>query len=62
MNSNVSLQVVPIVSDVDAYEVVDKVSELIESTGVNCVVGTMETTMEGDLNLFMSIVVKAQEL
>ena len=62
MNSNVSLQVVPIVTGVDAYEVVDKVIELIESTGVNYVVGPMETTMEGDLSLLMSIVVKAQEL
>ena len=62
MNSNVSLQVVPIVYDADAYEVVDKVIELIESSGVNYVVGPMETTMEGDLNLLMSIVVKAQEL
>lgn len=62
MNSNVSLQVVPIIYDADAYEVVDKVIELIESSGVNYVVGPMETTMEGDLNLLMSIVVKAQKL
>ena len=62
MNSNVSLQVLPIVDDADAYAVVDKVIELIESSGVNYVVGPMETTMEGDLNLLMAIVIKAQEL
>lgn len=61
-NSNVSLQVLPIAPGADAYAIVDKVIELIESYGVNYVVGPMETTMEGDLNLLMSIVVKAQKI
>ena len=62
MNSNVSLQILPIIPEGDAYTVVDKVIELIRESGVTYVVGPMETTMEGDLNLLMGIVVKAQEL
>ena len=62
MNSNVSLQILPIVPEGDAYTVVDKVIDLIRESGVKYVVGPMETTMEGDLNLLMDIVIKAQEL
>jgi uncharacterized protein YqgV (UPF0045/DUF77 family) len=40
--------------------VVDKVIEYIASTGVNYVVGPMETTMEGDLETLLDIVKKAQ--
>lgn len=62
MNSNVSLQVLPIVPGADVYGVVDRVIELIAQSGVKYVVGPMETTMEGDLNLLLSIVAKAHAL
>lgn len=57
---NVSLQVLPSVSDERLYPVVDKVIEYIASTGVKYVVGPMETTMEGDLDTLLEIVKKAQ--
>ena len=59
---NVSLQVIPYVSEDRIYEVVDKVIEYIESTGVKYEVGAMETTMEGELDNLLEIVKKAQEI
>jgi uncharacterized protein (TIGR00106 family) len=59
---NVSLQVVPVVTEERIYPVVDKVIEYIASTGVKYVVGPMETTMEGDLDTLLNIVKKAQEI
>lgn len=61
-NINVSLQVLPRVADDRIYEVVDKVIEYIDSTGVNYEVGPMETTMEGELEELMEIVKKATEI
>lgn len=62
MVCNVSLQVVPNVSEDDLYQVVDKVIDLIRESGVKYVVGPMETTMEGDLRQLLGIVEKAQEI
>lgn len=59
---NVSLQVIPNVEEERIYPVVDKVIEYIASTGVKYEVGPMETTMEGEINELMDIVVKAQEI
>lgn len=59
---NVSLQVVPAVPEERIYPVVDKVIEYIASTGVKHVVGPMETTMEGDLDILLDIVKKAQQI
>lgn len=59
---NVSLQVLPRVRDERLYPVVDKVIELIAQSGVKYIVGPMETTMEGEYDLLMEIVKKAQEL
>lgn len=61
-NINVSLQVIPSVPEEEIYPVVDKVIEYIESTGVSYEVGPMETTMEGELDLLLDIVKKAQEI
>lgn len=61
-NVNVSLQVLPRVPDEYIYDVVDKVIELIQKSGVKYEVGPMETTMEGELDLLLEIVKKAQEL
>lgn len=60
MNASVSLQVLPRVEVKNLFPVVDKVIEYIASTGVNYVVGPMETTMEGDLDTLLDIVKKAQ--
>lgn len=59
---NLSLQVLPVVPDARIYPVVDKVIEYIASTGVKYVVGPMETTMEGDFDILLQIVKKAQEI
>jgi len=62
MKSNVSLQVIPIVSEEKLYGIVDKVIEMIKKSGVKYVVGPMETTMEGELDILLKIVKKAQEI
>lgn len=59
---NVSLQVIPRVPEERVYPVVDKVIEYIASTGVKYEVGPMETTMEGELDLLLEIVKKAQDI
>lgn len=61
-NINLSLQVLPVVEDAKIYPVVDKVIEYIQSTGVKYEVGPMETTMEGELDMLLDIVKKAQEI
>ncbi len=61
-NINVSLQVLPRVSDERIYDVVDKVINYIDSCGVKYEVGPMETTMEGELDELLEIVKKAQEI
>ena len=40
----------------------DKVIEYIDSCGVKYEVGPMETTMEGELDELLKIVIKAQEI
>lgn len=59
---NVSLQILPMVPEKDIYDVVDKVIELIQRSGVKYEVGPMETTMEGKLDLLLDIVKEAQEV
>ena len=55
-NINISLQVIPAVSEERIYPVVDKVIELIDKSGVNYEVGPMETTMEGEMDQLLEIV------
>jgi len=59
---NVSLQVIPNVPEEQIYPVVDKVIEMIDKSGVKYEVGPMETTMEGELDILMEIVKKAQKI
>ena len=59
---NVSLQVIPRVSDERIYEVIDKVIAYIDSCEVKYEVGPMETTMEGELDQLLEIVKKAQDI
>jgi len=60
--ANVSLQVLPVVPEEMIYPIVDKVIELIRKSGVKYVVGPMETTMEGELDMLLDIVRKAQDI
>lgn len=58
---NVSFQVIPAVPPREVYAVVDKAIEVVAASGVRYEVGPMETTMEGELDLLLDIVKRAQE-
>lgn len=60
--ANLSLQVLPAVSEEEIYPVVDKVIEMIKQSGFKYVVGPMETTIEGNLEALLELVKKAQEI
>jgi uncharacterized protein (TIGR00106 family) len=60
--ANLSLQVLPIVPDEQVYPVVDEVIKFIENSGCKYEVGPMETTLEGELDVLLDIVKKAQEI
>ena len=62
MICNVSLQVIPNVTERDLYPLVDKVIAMIGESGVKYIVGPMETTMEGELHLLLEVIEKAQEI
>ncbi len=59
---NVSLQIIPLVPEERAYAVVDLVIDMIDKSGVNYIVGPMDTTMEGELGLLLEIVKEAQRV
>lgn len=61
-NTNLSLQVLPRVTDAELYGVVDKVIAMIQASGLNYVVGPMETTIEGDLDVLLELVRQAQHI
>ncbi|MBO8165379.1 MAG: thiamine-binding protein [Brevibacillus sp.] len=58
---NVGFQVLPKVADGNVYPVVDKAIEVVQQSGVKYEVGAMETVMEGELDLLLDIVKRAQE-
>jgi len=59
---NVSFQILPIVKEDKIYEVVGKVINYIDKSGVKYEVGAMETTMEGDFDKLMDIVKESQQI
>jgi len=59
--ANVGFQVLPKVLTGNTYEVVDKAIEVVRKAGVKYEVGAMETVMEGELDLLLDIVKRAQE-
>jgi len=61
-NANLSLQVLPRVSDDQIYGVVDQVIAMIKASGLNHEVGPMETTIEGDLDELLELVGRAQQV
>jgi len=61
-NVNVSLQILPMVKEERIYEIVDKIIEYIDKSGVKYEVGAMETTMEGDYDKLMDIVKESQQI
>lgn len=61
-NTNLSLQVLPRGPDEQIYGVVDQVIAMIQASGLNHVVGPMETTIEGDLDELLELVRQAQQV
>ena len=61
-NINLSLQILPVVSEEEIYPVVDKVIALIGASGVKYEVWPMETTMEGEMDTLLDIVKEAQDI
>ncbi|HED24117.1 MAG TPA: thiamine-binding protein [Firmicutes bacterium] len=57
---NLSLQIIPLVPEEKVYPVVDQVIAMIAESKVKYMVGPMETTMEGELDILLDIVRKAQ--
>lgn len=60
--ANLSLQILPVVSEAEIYPAVDKVIALIAQSGLKYVVGPMETTIEGDIKTLLGLVEKSLEL
>lgn len=60
--ANLSLQILPVVAEDKIYGIVDKVIELIQESQLKHVVGPMETTIEGDLDVLLDLVKKSLEL
>ena len=59
---NVSFQLLPVVREERIYEIVEKVINHIDKSGVKYEVGAMETTMEGDFDELMDIVKESQQI
>ncbi|MDF3003590.1 MAG: hypothetical protein K0S22_62 [Oscillospiraceae bacterium] len=56
MNASVAIQVLPKVDGDETLRIVDAVIAYIKSSGLHCVVGPFETTIEGDYDQLMEIV------
>jgi uncharacterized protein YqgV (UPF0045/DUF77 family) len=59
---NLSLQIVPVVPEDQIYSIVDEVIAFIASKNILYEVGPMETTMEGELETLLEIVLNAQTI
>lgn len=61
MNASIAIQVLPKVQEQEeTRRIVDEVIAYIQSTGLHCVVGPFETTIEGDLDQLMDIAKECQ--
>ena len=58
---NVSLQVLPFVSEEELFPVVDKAIEVIANSGLAYIVGPLDTTIEGELDELLEVVKQAQQ-
>lgn len=63
MNACIGIQVVPKAeSNSEIIRIVDEVIAYIKSTGLNCFVGPLETSVEGDYEQLMEIVAECQRV
>ena len=58
---NMSLQVIPLGSDLHPYDIVDDAIKVIQASGIAYEVGPFETVMEGDYETLMRVIRDAQE-
>jgi uncharacterized protein YqgV (UPF0045/DUF77 family) len=58
---HVAIQIVPI-SKGHPYPIIDKAIDVIHASGVAYKVGAMETVLQGDYDVIMQVVKKAQEI
>lgn len=58
---NLGFQVIPKVKEGNSYDIVDKAIEVVQKSGVKYQVCPMETVMEGDQDVLLDIVKRAQE-
>lgn len=57
--ANLSLQILPVVEEENIYSIVDQVIGMIQDSGLDYVVGPMETTVEGELETLLGLVKEA---
>lgn len=62
MIGSIAIQILPKVKDEEVFDLVDKVIEYISFTGLNYVVGPFETTVEGDFETLMEIIIRSHEI
>lgn len=61
--TSIAIQVLPDILEMDKVcAIVDRVIAYIDSTGCHYEVGPFETTVEGDFNILMDIIRRAQEI
>lgn len=60
--AHLSLKILPVVEESRIYEMVDKVIQLIINSGLKYVIGPSETTVEGDLDILLELVKKANHI
>ncbi|MEM5948307.1 thiamine-binding protein [Spirochaetia bacterium 38H-sp] len=60
--AHLSLQIIPMTEKERLYPIVDKVIDYIKKSGVRYIVGPMETTMEGELDLLFDIAKEAHRI
>ena len=62
-NSTISFQVLPKTkSQRKDFKIIDQVIDMVRTSGVSFEVGPMETTMEGDLDILLRVIRKAQDI
>lgn len=63
MNASIAIQVLPHVqAQEDTRRIVDAVIAHLQASGLRCVVGPFETTLEGDLDQLMELVKDCQHI
>ncbi len=57
-----AIQIVPISTSPDLYEIIDKAIDVIKQSGLRYEVGPMETVIQGDYDTVFAVAKKAQQV